>query len=109
MAKYKNASVDLIKEDILFETEESVQSNSEIEKQASEQAIFEPKIYIVSTSTTTEVNEILFQEDISQSADFIDTKLSKRYTITLEQAKNRAIKAIGRARKRKSLLLNEED
>ena len=108
MVENKNTSVDMIKQDTLAETEENVQSNTEIEKSSSMFNGSAPKV-TPSTSTILGEKDALYQKEHSQSATSIDLKISRKYNITLEQARNRALRAIKRARERDSLLLDEDD
>ena len=107
MVENKNTSVDMIEQDMLAGTEENVQSNTEIEKSSSMFTGSAPKV-IPSPSTILGEKDALYPQEHSQSATSIDLKISRKYHITLEQARNRALRAIKRARER-DLLLDEDD
>ncbi len=108
MVEHENASVDIIKQDALTGTEENVQSNTEIERPSSPSTSSAPKV-LHSTSTILGEKDALCPKEYSWSVPSIDLKISRRYHITLELARNRALRAIKRARKRDSLVLYEDD
>ena len=109
MAEDRDISVGSIKEDRLTDKPENVQTNMEIKKAASEDDIVPKEPLNTSSSTTLEKEDDLYIQEQTHSIAFIDLENSKKYSITLEQARNRALRAIKRARERSSSLMDEED
>ncbi len=109
MVEHESKSVDAVEQDTLSRAEESNQSNMEP---------LPPRILLSgdggvilfpSTSTTLGKEDPLYQEEDPQSASSIDLEASKRYPLTLEQARKRALRAVKKARERDSLLVDEDD
>ena len=108
MVEHENKSVDIVEQAALAGKEEDAQSNTEIEKPPSMLTGSTPKV-IFSTSSTLGEKDAIYYKEYLRSNTSIDLKISKRYHITLEQARNRALRAIKRARERDALSLDEDD
>lgn len=109
MSKYKNTSVDSIKEDESAKIEKNSQSNGKTYKPRVIHAIQVKYLNEISTSTTLGKDDVLFLQELAQSISSIDTGNSKKYSLTLEQARNRALKAVKRAKERNPSLFEEDD
>ncbi len=107
MVEHENKSVDMVENDTLSGIEEGVQSNTEIERPSCPPISSTPKV-ILSTSTILGEKDAICQKEYSSSAPSIDLEISKRYHISLRLARNRALRAIKRAKARE-LLLDEHD
>ncbi|MBL7185061.1 MAG: hypothetical protein ISS70_01945 [Phycisphaerae bacterium] len=108
VVEHENKSVDITEQAALNGAEENAQSNTEIEKSPTMFTGSTPKV-ILSTSSTLGEKDAVYYKECLRSATSIDLKISKRYHITLEQARNRALRAIKRARERNALSLDEDD
>ena len=98
MRQYTNLSVDSVEEDMFAQAEDALQTNAET-SQCSYLARSEPTKPSAppSSSTTPEGREAAPNEETSNAVSPIDTKTSRRYFITPNQARFRALKAIREA------------
>lgn len=108
MVEHENKSVDITEQTALTDAEENAQSNTEIQKSGSMLTGSTRKV-ILSTSSTLGENDAVYYKECLRSSASIDLKASKRYHITLEEARKRALRAIKRARERDTLSLDEDD
>jgi len=109
VVEHENKTVDTVEQDTLSRADESNQSNTEPEQSFVLFTSSGEKICLRSTSTILGQEDPLSQEEDPQSDSSIDFKISKKYPLTLEQARKRALRAIKRARERDSLLADEDD
>jgi len=103
----ENKSVDIVEHDAHSGFEEGAQSNTKIKRPSWPTKSSTPKI-ICSTSTVLGEEDAVSQKEQCSSAPSIDLESSKRYRISLKLARDRALKAIKRA-KEQDLLLDEND
>ena len=108
MVEHENKSVDAVEQNALSKAEESNQSNTELE----ETSVRSPGLsthVTRSPSTILGKEDDLYKKERSPSASSIDLKTSRRYPLTLEQARRRALRSIKRARERDSLLVDDDE
>jgi len=109
MKKQESKSVDSVEKDVVDGKGESIQTNVTVSGPVSVAGDFIPGEVVLSPSTILGNNDGLYKKQDSQSVSAVDTQISQRYSITLEQARNRALKVVKRDRERRPLILNEDD
>jgi len=117
MMKDKNISIDSIEDCNINGIEETIETSTEasINPSPDDMPKKKPNVHEQKeehsssvTSVDTNLSHKLPTHPIPSSITYIDTNLSGKYQITLEQARNRVLRAIKRAKKR-NLLLEEDD
>ena len=115
MKKYKNISIDSIEEDALTETEEHTQTSTEANITSMPESTpvtkhDAPKMKREKHSmAASDIDEDSLPEvSVTLSVSSVDIEVSQKYPITLEQARNRVIKAIKRSKKRNSLSIEDD-
>lgn len=109
MNKHESTSVDSVQKDVVDVRGENIQTNAVLSDTVIVAADVTPERIVASPSTILGNDDGLYKEEDSQSVNSVDTQISQKYSITLEQARDRALKAVKRARERKPLVLDEDD
>lgn len=115
MKKYKNISIDSIEEDALTETEEQAQTSTEASITSVPESTPVTKRDVPKKRKKASIIASDIDEDISHevpttfSVGSLDVDVSQKYPITLEQARNRVLKAIKRSKKRNSMSIEDDN
>jgi len=109
MNKHESTSVDSVQKDVVGVRGENIQTNAVLSDTVFVAADVTPGRIAASPSTILGNDDGLYKEEDSQSVNSVDTQISQKYSITLEQARDRALRAIKRGRERKPLVLDGDD
>ena len=111
MIKHDSSSLDSVQENVMVGKGDNIQTNPPVPVPGpvSDLKHFTPENGGESPSAVLGNDDALYPKKHCQSVNSVNTEISQKYSITLEEARNRALKAVKRARKRKPLLLDEGD
>lgn len=111
MPKDNILSVELIEKDYLGEPDEKVQTNITSSQDTSPDVIMSGDMQVALFTSDILDDKVRFvpTKEHSVTVTFVDTKISSKYPLTLEQARKRALRAIDKSNERKTISLDDED
>jgi len=107
--EHDNSSVDTVRQDIPPGRAEGAESTRDVKRASPVSGGVTPDVAVCPISTSQEQDVVVSMGQNSLSVSSIDLEPSKKYTITLDEAKRRALKAARRSRERASSVRDDED